>query len=275
MPCGQADGLVKFNLTKMSVQGLEGGAVSGDRRCGPRTPCFIPVHYESPRLSVDAFATNVGPAGLLMESSVQDERGACGELVFEHYLLPAPVSVGCTVASLQPNGMGLAFRGKLPPDLAGVVRRFCPQADQPRILMVDDEREILRMLDTWLDHEGMHFVGIQSPFRSVEGILRYRPDLVVLDVRMPGMNGVELCKLLRATPSLGRMKILLYAAMPEADLRALAAEAKADAWLSKGARPSQLVARVEELLGEVRAPDAAAACPAGPPSGQGPRRGSA
>jgi len=75
-----------------------------------------------------------------------------------------------------------------------------------------------------------------------------RPDVVVLDVMMPGLDGASVTQLVRADPELAGTKVLLYSAMEEDRLAAKAAECGADGHVAKTAGPLAVVRAVERLL---------------------------
>lgn len=222
------------------------------RRC-PRTPSRLPVWYRSSDLELEVFATDLSVGGMFVECDLWDEEGATADVLLDHYMLGGPVEVTGKVVHVSReekgrSGMGLRFNAPTPDKADAFLTRYSSNFGRRRILMVDDEPEILRMLDEWLDKAGHKFFGVQSPFKSLEAILRFKPHMLVLDVMMPGLGGADLCKLIRATPSLGNLPVLLYSALPESKLRALAEDCGANAWIQKGGRSSEVVRRIEQLL---------------------------
>lgn len=228
-----------------------------ERRRSTRVPSRLPVWYRSPDLELEAVATDLSAGGMFVECDLLDEEGTSADMLLDHYLLKGPVEVHGRVARVSrpdtsttlPNGMGIQFVGEIPEKAQQFLRRYGSGFERRRVMMVDDEPEILRLLNEWLDRTGHKFLGVQSPFKTMESILSFQPHLVVMDCAMPGLRGPELCKLIHATPALGRVPVLLYSALPEHELQQIAAECGADSWLQKGARASEVVHRIEEMLG--------------------------
>ncbi|MBX5484823.1 MAG: response regulator, partial [Myxococcaceae bacterium] len=118
----------------------------------------------------------------------------------------------------------------------------------PRILVVDDEPAILRLLRLFLSSERFTVLtassGEEALRKVAEGV-----DLVLLDIRMPGMDGIEVCRRIRANPANARLPIIFLTAElkdPESELAGL--EAGGDEYLHKPVHRPALIARVRSLL---------------------------
>jgi DNA-binding response OmpR family regulator len=120
---------------------------------------------------------------------------------------------------------------------------------QRRILVVDDDRGILQGLTEYLSDEGFDVVGAETIKAAGEALRDHRPDLAVLDVKLPDGNGVDFLRTLRsagdATPV-----ILLTAQREEVD-RILGLEMGADDYMSKPFSPRELLARMKAVLRRV------------------------
>ncbi|QNN53529.1 adenylate/guanylate cyclase domain-containing protein [Nocardioides mesophilus] len=116
------------------------------------------------------------------------------------------------------------------------------------VLVVDDEPANLALLDKLLRHLGYDVVQASDGLQAVAAVAEHEPDLVCLDVLMPGLDGIEVCQRLRAQPAYVGLPILLVTALnrPEDKVRGL--EAGADDFLSKPFDESELAARVRSLL---------------------------
>jgi two-component system, OmpR family, phosphate regulon response regulator PhoB len=120
------------------------------------------------------------------------------------------------------------------------------------ILIVDDEPSILDLVRFTLEDADVRVVEASDGAEALLLARRVKPDLVLLDVQMPRLNGLEVCRQLRLEPALTRTPIvMLTAAGQEAD-RARGREAGADEYLTKPFSPLALLALVEALVPETR-----------------------
>ena len=121
-----------------------------------------------------------------------------------------------------------------------------------RVLIVDDEPNIVISLEFLMKREGFEVSVARDGSEALERIRGERPDLVVLDVMMPKLNGFEVCQVVRAEPELaGTLIVMLTAKGREAEIsKGLALGA--DAYIAKPFSTRDLVARVKSLLQEGR-----------------------
>jgi adenylate cyclase len=117
----------------------------------------------------------------------------------------------------------------------------------PRILVVDDTPANVRLLEAVLQPRGYEVLTAGSGPEALEAMTRDHPDLVLLDVVMPGMDGYEVCERLRADPAGAVLPVVMVTASGnEQKLRAL--EAGADDFIAKPFDKAELLARVRSLL---------------------------
>ena len=132
----------------------------------------------------------------------------------------------------------------------------------PTILVVEDEPDIRKLIQYNLVQERYKVIEAEDCEQALKLLQRARPNLVILDLMLPGMSGMELCKLLRDRQDTARLPILMLTAKAgEAD-KVIGLEMGADDYLAKPFSPREMVARVRAILR--RAESAAAAD--GPPS---------
>jgi two-component system, OmpR family, phosphate regulon response regulator PhoB len=118
----------------------------------------------------------------------------------------------------------------------------------PKVLVVDDEPAILELVRFTLEDERLRVVEAADGLGAIETARRERPDLILLDVRMPHLSGLEVCRRIRQDPELrGTRVVLLTAADQEAD-RARGLAAGADEYLAKPFSPLALFALVRTML---------------------------
>ena len=116
------------------------------------------------------------------------------------------------------------------------------------ICVVDDERDVAWAVEQSLGRRGHEVVVAHSGQRALELMRRRRPDLVILDIIMPGMNGLEVCERLRTDPTLAAVPILFLTAKGDIQDRIKGLEAGGDDYLSKPFDLQELYLRVEALL---------------------------
>ena len=120
----------------------------------------------------------------------------------------------------------------------------------PTILVVDDEPPILELVRYTLEDEQIRVLEASDGAQALEAALAARPDLILLDVQMPRLDGFEVCRRLRADPSFaGTRIVMLTAAGQDAD-RARGLAAGADEYLTKPFSPLALFTLVRSLLPE-------------------------
>jgi DNA-binding response OmpR family regulator len=125
----------------------------------------------------------------------------------------------------------------------------------PCILVVDDDRRVVDLLHIALAAHGYRVVSAVDGEEAVRLALGKRPDLVVLDVRLPKKSGFEVCEILRQDPDDPYLPIIMVSAASEMDARLQGFARGADDYLAKPFSPKELVARIKRLLaraGEAR-----------------------
>jgi DNA-binding response OmpR family regulator len=119
---------------------------------------------------------------------------------------------------------------------------------EPLVLVADDDEDILLLVTTRLKRDGFEIVQASNGDEALAVARERRPALAVLDIGMPGLDGVEVLEQIRADDDLRAMKVLLLTAKAqESDVRRGFA-AGADAYVKKPFSPADLSARVHELL---------------------------
>jgi two-component system, OmpR family, response regulator MprA len=122
---------------------------------------------------------------------------------------------------------------------------------RPRVLVVDDERHIVDFVAMGLEGRGMDVEGVLDGRDALLAVERFRPDVVVLDLMLPGLSGLEVCKRVRAKSD---VPILILSARDEVEDRVHGLNAGADDYLIKPFAFEELAARVVALLRRSAAP---------------------
>lgn len=116
------------------------------------------------------------------------------------------------------------------------------------ILIIDDEKDLLELVRYNLEKEGYEAICATDGITGVEIAVKHRPDLIVLDVMMPGMDGLEVCRKLRADTRTSQVPVLMLTArVSEAD-RVVGLEMGADDYVTKPFSPRELLARIKAIL---------------------------
>ena len=118
----------------------------------------------------------------------------------------------------------------------------------PKVLVVDDDPVIIRLLEVNFEMEGFEVVTAVDGQDGVDKCRAELPDIVVSDVMMPKLNGLELCVAIKADPATDGIPVVLLSAKAQAaDIRA-GLDAGADDYVTKPFEPLDLIDRVNKLL---------------------------
>lgn len=126
-------------------------------------------------------------------------------------------------------------------------------AASEHLLIVDDDREIRNLLAEYLEKQGLRCTAVSDGRQMRAALDKGRFDLVVLDLMLPGEDGLTLCRNLRATPAHASLPVLMLTARREDMDRILGLEMGADDYLTKPFVPRELLARIKAILRRSRA----------------------
>lgn len=119
-----------------------------------------------------------------------------------------------------------------------------------RILAVDDEPHILRLVSFSLSARGFEMLEAADGLAALEMAEREQPDLILLDVMMPLLDGYETCRRLKANPATADIPVVMLSAKSQQAEQVIGREAGAIDYICKPFTPKDLVAQVREVLGE-------------------------
>jgi DNA-binding response OmpR family regulator len=115
------------------------------------------------------------------------------------------------------------------------------------VLVADDDDDILLLVTTRLRRDGFNVIQARDGDEALDLALEHRPDIAVLDIGMPGLDGLEVVRAIRADDATKDMRVLLLTAKAqESDVRR-GFDAGADAYVKKPFSPAELSTRVREL----------------------------
>jgi DNA-binding response OmpR family regulator len=119
-----------------------------------------------------------------------------------------------------------------------------------RVLIADDEPNIVASLEFLMEQAGYEVKVAASGQEALELVASFRPDLVLLDVMMPGKNGYEVCQSLKSDPATRAVKVVMLSAKGRDVEVAKGLELGADAYVTKPFSTRDLVAQIRGMLGD-------------------------
>ncbi|WP_454062799.1 response regulator [Candidatus Nitrospira salsa] len=122
------------------------------------------------------------------------------------------------------------------------------------VLVVDDEPDILELVRFHIEKEGLHCLEAMEGESALRLAREKKPDLLILDLMLPGVDGLEICRMLRKDPATAHMAIIMLTAKAEEVDRIVGLEMGADDYIVKPFSPRELVARVKAVLRRGREP---------------------
>jgi phosphate regulon transcriptional regulator PhoB len=128
-----------------------------------------------------------------------------------------------------------------------------------RILVIEDDRDIVELVRYNLEKDGFQVTSVRDGLTGLAQIRKSPPDLLVLDLMLPKLSGLDVCKEVRRDQGLNRLPILMLTARGEEADRVLGLELGADDYVTKPFSPRELVARVKALLRRAEPAEEAAA----------------
>lgn len=117
-----------------------------------------------------------------------------------------------------------------------------------KILIVDDDIDSLKLIGLMLQRHGYKVVAANAGAQAISKALAEHPDLIILDVMMPDMDGYEVCRRLRADDATSAIPIIMFTAKTLVDDKVAGFEAGADDYLTKPTHPAELASRVKAIL---------------------------
>ena len=123
-----------------------------------------------------------------------------------------------------------------------------------KILIADDEPDILEIIQYNLQNEGYEVVAVKNGNEALDQAKKFQPDLIILDIMMPGKSGIEVCNLLRMQPAYNETLIIFLTALSDEGTEIKGLETGADDYLTKPISPKILLSKVNALFRRVNKP---------------------
>lgn len=124
-----------------------------------------------------------------------------------------------------------------------------------RILIIDDEPDVTELVSYQLKAKGYAVEALNNPTQSIAMIRSFQPDLILLDVMMPDISGIQICRMLRADPKTKETPVVFLTARAEEADRVLGLEVGGDDYICKPFSVKELILRIQGLLRRTAAPD--------------------
>ncbi|MBN1679268.1 MAG: response regulator [Anaerolineae bacterium] len=115
------------------------------------------------------------------------------------------------------------------------------------VVVVDDEPNMVDMLSTFLKIKGFNVHGVYSGTEALATITAEKPDIVLLDLMLPDIDGIDVCRRLRANPDFATLPIVMVTARTDPGSVARANQAGANGYLTKPVSLSNLIAEIDRL----------------------------
>jgi two-component system, OmpR family, alkaline phosphatase synthesis response regulator PhoP len=117
-----------------------------------------------------------------------------------------------------------------------------------KILIADDEPDILEIIQFNLQAEGYEVVSAKNGDEAIELAKKHQPNLIILDIMMPGKNGIDVCNILRMQPAFKDTLIVFLSALNDESTEVRGLETGADDYLTKPISPKVLISKVNALF---------------------------
>jgi diguanylate cyclase (GGDEF)-like protein len=126
-----------------------------------------------------------------------------------------------------------------------MVKTINPSTDSERVLIIDDDLVIKEILEDILDDHGYHTAHAANGMDGLRLLDKYRPETILLDIEMPGMNGIEVCQSIRKRPLKRRPSIIVLSSNSNYNIVAEVFNKGADDFIIKPVNPKELIARIQ------------------------------
>jgi len=122
------------------------------------------------------------------------------------------------------------------------------EKSRPKVLVVDDEEKNIKLMSLILEKNGYAFETAQNGLEALEKAKTFSPDLILLDIMMPEMDGYEVCKKLKDNPGTKHIPVVMITALKEREAKLKGLESGASDFLSKPFDSTELIVRTKNLL---------------------------
>ena len=120
--------------------------------------------------------------------------------------------------------------------------------EMAKVLIIDDDIETIKLLETIVQMEGHETFSVSESKNAIQAVENYRPDLVLLDIMMPEINGIAICKLIKSNTDINRTKVMMVSALSDDGTKRDSLNAGADQFVTKPILPKVLSLQMSQIL---------------------------
>jgi len=117
-----------------------------------------------------------------------------------------------------------------------------------KILIIDDDTETIKLLESIVQLDGHNTNSVSESKQAYLTVETYMPDLVLLDIMMPEINGIAICKLIKSNPQTNHIKVMMISALSDEGTKRDSKNAGADQFVTKPILPRVLTQQINDLL---------------------------
>jgi DNA-binding response OmpR family regulator len=117
-----------------------------------------------------------------------------------------------------------------------------------KVLVVDDDPNVFELVQLYVEADNVEVLQALDAYAGLDLAMRQRPDVIVLDVMMPGMDGLEMCRALRDTSTVAKTPVIILSAKVKPEDIQAGYRAGADEYVTKPFEPEELAQRIQEIM---------------------------
>lgn len=118
-----------------------------------------------------------------------------------------------------------------------------------KILIVDDDMETTALFESMIRNNGHNPVAVSTSYSAIETIRAEVPDLILMDIMMPDVNGIELCKMIKANQSIRHIPVIMVSALSDLGSKRDSSNAGAEDFLTKPVLPRDFASKLKSRFG--------------------------
>lgn len=119
-----------------------------------------------------------------------------------------------------------------------------------KIMIIDDDLETVKLMEAIVQLDGHETSSVHESRNAIQAVESFLPDLVLLDIMMPEINGIAVCKLIKSRPNTNHIKVMMVSALSDDGTKRDSLNAGADHFVTKPILPRILTQQIKEVLGK-------------------------